>query len=272
MLTYPKMDPVALSLGPLKVRWYGLMYLVGFATGWLLGRYRAANSRKGLWNGPGGVWQAQEVDDVITYCVLGVVLGGRIGYTLFYDLPFFLHHPEQIYQIWNGGMSFHGGVLGFAAAIWLFARRRGKTFAQVCDFLVPMVPPGLFAGRIGNFINGELWGRITDSPIGMVFPGPNAGPYPRHPSQLYEAGLEGIALFLVLWFYTSKRRPSFAASGLFCLGYGVFRFIVEFFRQPDIQLGYIAFNWLTMGQLLCLPMIIGGAAIMLLAYKRDAGN
>ena len=258
MLRYPKIDPTVFSIGPISVHWYGLMYLLGFLSAWLLGRYRAVKSRSG--------WTGAMVDDLVTFCVLGVVLGGRIGYVLFYDLPFYLKNPEQIFAIWNGGMSFHGGLLGVIFCFWLFARKYKLTVYQVGDFISPMVPPGLFFGRLGNFINAELWGRKTTAFTGMVFPG--GGPYPRHPSQLYEAALEGLLLFIILWIYSAKPRPTRAVSGMFLIFYGIFRFIVEFFREPDAQLGFIAFNWLTMGMLLCVPMVLFGIYLVQLAYKK----
>ncbi|MFO1350762.1 MAG: prolipoprotein diacylglyceryl transferase [Gammaproteobacteria bacterium] len=262
MLTHPNFDPVAISLGPIKVRWYGLMYLLGFAAGWALGRYRA--------NRLGSTWRGQQVDDLLFYLAFGVILGGRIGYVLFYNFNAFLHEPLMLFKIWEGGMSFHGGLLGVLTAMALYARQQGRTFFEVTDFIAPLVPPGLFFGRIGNFINGELWGRTTDLPWGMVFQTPGAGDLPRHPSQLYEAGLEGVALFLILWLYSAKPRPTMAVSGLFLICYGLFRFAIEFVREPDAQIGYLAFGWLTMGQVLSLPMFIFGVVFMLLAYRRDA--
>ena len=259
MLTYPQFDPVALHLGPMAIRWYGLMYLIGFAGGWLLGRLRAGR--------PGSGWTAIQVDDCITYLVLGVVVGGRLGYVLFYDLPGLVADPLSLFMVWQGGMSFHGGFLGVLAAVWFFCRKTGKTFRQVADFVAPLAPLGLLAGRIGNFINGELWGKPTDAPWGMVFPDPRAGQVPRHPSQLYEAGLEGLALFLIVWIYSSRPRPSGAVSGVFCLCYAAFRFLVEFMRLPDPQLGYLAFGWLTMGQILSLPLALYGLYLLATAGK-----
>ncbi len=262
MLPYPNFDPIALRLGPLAVRWYGLMYLVGFVGGWLLGRSRAKRPDSG--------WTPAMVDDLITWCVLGVVAGGRVGYMLFYDLGGLLANPLSLFMVWRGGMSFHGGVLGVAAVCWWFGRKTDKTFLQVGDFLAPLTPIGLFCGRIGNFINSELWGAPTTLPWGVVFPDPAAGPAPRHPSQLYEAGLEGVALFVILWLYSSKKRPVGAVSGLFLVCYGVFRVLVEFVRIPDVQLGYMAFGWVTMGQLLCLPMLALGAWLLYRGYARNA--
>jgi len=253
---------VAVKIGPLNIHWYGLMYLVGFAVGWWLGRRRAATR-------PG--WDAQQVADLVFYIAMGVVLGGRLGYVLFYDLPNYLAEPLDIFKLWRGGMSFHGGLIGVIAAMWWFGRRRGKPFFDVADFVAPLVPIGLGAGRIGNFINGELWGRITDLPWGMVFADPRAGGLPRHPSQLYEALLEGLVLFIILWTYSRKPRPLMSVSGLFLSCYGVFRFLVEFARMPDPQLGFIAGGWLTMGQLLSLPMIVAGG-FMLWWSHRGAGE
>jgi phosphatidylglycerol:prolipoprotein diacylglycerol transferase len=206
---------------------------------------------------------------LVFYTALGVILGGRIGYVLFYNFPTFLSNPLMIFKIWQGGMSFHGGLLGVLLAMGLFARKIGKGFFEVTDFIVPLIPPGLFFGRIGNFINGELWGRVSDVPWAMVFQTPGAGDQPRHPTPLYEAALEGVVLFIIVWLYSSRPRPSMAISGLFLLGYGGFRFAVEFFRQPDAHLGFIAFGWLTMGQLLSLPMILCGAIFLVWAYYRQ---
>lgn len=247
-MNLPQIDPVAFSIGQLQLRWYGLMYLFGFALGWALGRWRASR--------PGSGWRPADVDDLLTCVMLGIILGGRLGYVLFYDLPVYIHDPVEILRIWNGGMSFHGGLLGVLGAFWYFARSRGRSFLEVSDFVAPLVPQGLFFGRLGNFINGELWGKVSDAPWAMVFPG--GGPQPRHPSQLYEALLEGLVLFAMVWIYSDKPRRTGAVSGLFALGYGVFRFLVEFVREPDVQLGYLAFGWLTMGQVLCLPLILAG--------------
>lgn len=267
MLVHPDFDPIAFTIGPLKlgsmtlalpVRWYGLMYLVGFAQFVILGKLRA---RQNLLTG----WHPRDVDDMLWYGIFGVILGGRLGYVLFYKPLYYFEHPAEIVQVWAGGMSFHGGFLGVLIALWFFARRRGKRWLAVTDFIAPLMPLGLAAGRMGNFINGELWGRVTNVPWGMVFA--HAGPEPRHPSQLYEFLLEGVLLFIVLWTYTRRRRPLGAASGLFLIGYGMARFIVEFAREPDAFLGYLALG-LTMGQWLSLPMILIGAVMMTWAYRR----
>lgn len=275
MLTYPEIDPIVVSLGPLKVHWYGLMYLVGFLGGWWLGRWRA--------NRPNSGWTTQEVDDLLFYIVLGVVLGGRIGYILFYGFSDLLHDPLMLFRIWEGGMSFHGGLLGVMVAMWLFGRRYNKGFFQSTDFVAPLFPIGLGTGRLGNFINGELWGGPGDVPWAMQVPCARFGELcwnklrlsagteftpPLHPNQLYEATLEGIVLFMILWFYSSRSRPTMAVSGLFLIGYGVFRLAIEFVRMPDVQLGYLAFGWVTMGQVLSLPMLLGGVVLMTWAYRR----
>ena len=260
MLPYPQIDPVAIALGPLKIHWYGLMYLVGIGGAWLL----ASRRLKGF----DPSWSKEKLSDLVFWVAMGVILGGRLGYALFYDLPAYLADPLKILRVWEGGMSFHGGLIGVMLATWLFGRRNGKSFFQLMDFIAPLVPIGLGAGRIGNFINAELWGKVTDVPWAMVFP--NGGPDPRHPSQLYQFALEGVALFVILWLYSRKPRPTMAVSGLFAICYGIFRFIVEFVRVPDAQLGYLAWNWLTMGQVLCLPMILGGIGLMVWAYRRQA--
>jgi phosphatidylglycerol---prolipoprotein diacylglyceryl transferase len=255
-MMFPQIDPVALSLGPLQVHWYGLMYLFGFVGAWLLGRLRA--DRYG--------WTATEVEDLLFYGAIGVIVGGRLGYVLFYDLAANLAQPLNIIKIWQGGMSFHGGLLGVLTAFWWFARKTNRSFFAVSDFIAPLVPIGLLTGRIGNFINSELWGKVSDVPWAVVFP--NGGPLARHPSQLYEAGLEGLLLFIILWFYSAKAKPIGAISGLFLLAYGCFRFLVEFVRIPDQQYGYFAFDWLTMGQILSLPMMMIGLYWIVRAYQK----
>ncbi len=251
MLEYPQIDPVLLDVGPIKVHWYGMMYLFGFLGAWLLGSWRAKKLPD---------WNRDDVSDMVLYGAVGAVLGGRIGYILFYKLGWYLENPVAVLRIWEGGMSFHGGLLGVLLAVWLFARRSDRHFFDVTDFGAPLVPIGLFFGRIGNFINQELWGRTTDSGWGMVFP--LAGPEPRHASQLYEAFLEGILLFVVLWIYSSKPRRLGSVSGMFLILYSLFRFIVEFAREPDAHLGFIALDWMTMGQLLSFPMLLAGIGIL----------
>ena len=252
MITYPEINPVALDLGFAKIHWYGLMYLIGFAASWWLGVVRAAQPDSG--------WKKDEVADLIFYGALGVILGGRIGYVLFYNFSAFVDNPLLILQIWQGGMSFHGGMLGVFVALYLFGRKTQKTFFQVSDFIAPMVPIGLGAGRIGNFINVELLGRPADPalPWAMDFGDRIA----RHPSQLYQAITEGLLLFLILWIYSSKTRPRRMVSAWFLIGYGCFRTFTEFFRIPDAHIGFVAFNWLTEGQLLSIPMILAGIFII----------
>lgn len=259
MLSYPNIDPVAFSLGPVAVHWYGIMYLIGFLAAWLLLRYRCRVFELS--------WSKEQLADLIFYCALGVIIGGRVGYVLFYNLPFYWQHPVQIVRIWDGGMSFHGGMLGVFLGVLIWCKRYHVAFFDATDFLAPVVPIGLAAGRIGNFINGELWGRVSDVPWAMVFP--KAGPMPRHPSQIYEFLLEGVVLFIILWLYSKRRRPTMAVSGVFLIAYGCVRLICELFRQPDPQLGFIAWGWLTMGQLLSLPMVILGIILIVLAYKRS---
>ena len=263
-MQFPAIDPVAFSIGSLQLRWYGLMYLLAFFVGWGLARWRASR--------PGSGWKTVDVDDLLTFVMLGVILGARLGYVLFYDLPAYIDDPGEILRIWNGGMSFHGGLLGVLCAFWYFARTRKKSFLEVSDFIAPLVPQGLFWGRMGNFINGELWGKVSDVPWAMVFP--TGGPWPRHPSQLYEAGLEGLALFILLWLYSRKPRPVGRTAALFAVGYGVARFASEFFREPDAFLGLQAFG-LSRGQWLTLPLFIVGAAVWIWAGRRakspDAG-
>ncbi|AFT68752.1 Prolipoprotein diacylglyceryl transferase 2 [Alloalcanivorax dieselolei B5] len=259
-MTFPQIDPVLVSLGPLQIHWYGLMYMIGFVGGWWLAKTRAQRPDSG--------WTREQVNDLLFYMALGVILGGRVGYVLFYGFDRFLDNPLWLFQIWTGGMSFHGGALGVLFAFWLFARRTGKRYFQVADFAVPMVPIGLGAGRFGNFINGELWGRASDMPWAMVFPTDPMG-VSRHPSQLYEFFLEGVVLFLVLWIYSAKPRPAGSVTGLFGIGYGLSRILVEFFREPDAHIGYLAGGWLTMGMLLSLPMVLIGAAMVVWAYRHD---
>ena len=255
MIVLKGFDPVALRLGPISVRWYGLAYVAGFLTGWGLGRWRASR--------PGSGWTPNEFDDLLSWLMVGVVLGGRLGYALFYAPAQYLADPLSIFEIWHGGMSFHGGMLGVLAALWWHGRRSGRGFLSTGDFVAPLVPPGLFFGRLANFVNGELWGRATDVPWAMVFPDPSSGGLPRHPSQLYEAGLEGLVLFTALWVFSSRPRRAGQVGGLFLTLYGLFRFSLEFVREPDIQLGLVGFGWLSMGQLLSLPMVALGLWLLL---------
>ncbi|MCA0402350.1 MAG: prolipoprotein diacylglyceryl transferase [Proteobacteria bacterium] len=248
MLQYPAINPVAFSLGPVKVHWYGLMYLLGFIAAYALARFRTKRYKL--------AWTDEEISDLIFYGALGVIIGGRLGYVLFYNTKELIHSPLSIFKIWEGGMSFHGGLIGVLIAMCLFAHRTKKRLIDITDFIAPLIPIGLGLGRIGNFINGELWGRPTNLPWAMVFP--TADGQPRHPSQLYEFGLEGVFLFILLWWYTSKPRALGKASGLFLVGYACSRLLIECFREPDEQLGFILFNWLTMGQLLSIPMLIIG--------------
>ncbi len=250
-MIYPDFDSVALDLGFVQIYWYGLMYLMAFLAAYLLANYRA----KQLLD-----WNSQQIEDMIFYGALGVVLGGRLGYMLFYNLPNFLSDPLSIFAIQGGGMSFHGGFLGVLFAMVLFNRKYKKTFFVTMDFVAPLVPLGLGFGRMGNFINGELWGKETDSLLGMYV---QAQDKILHPSQLYEAFLEGLVLFIILWVFSNKPRPLMSISALFLIFYGLFRFIIEFVRVPDAQLGYLAFDWLTMGQLLSLPMIVLGIFLIL---------
>lgn len=263
MLTHPQIDPVAISLGPLQVHWYGLMYLCAFAMAYFLGSLRTKRMNP--------VWSADQLSDLIFYAAMGVILGGRCGYVFFYSFDQFLANPLWLFQVWKGGMSFHGGFLGVLVAMVFFAKRYQLAFWQVVDFVAPLVPTGILFGRLGNFIGGELWGRpVIDPnyPLAMVFP--HVDNLPRHPSQLYEAFLEGALLFVILWWFSSKPRPVKAVSGVFALGYGLGRFTVEFFREPDADKGFIAFNWLTMGQLLSTPLIILGILLLVLAYRQPS--
>ena len=258
MLVHPQFDPIAISLGPVAIRWYGLMYVLGFLGIMLLGRHRIRTQ-------PWLNWKLRELDDLIFYGVLGTILGGRFGYVLFYKLDYYLAHPLEIFYVWQGGMSFHGGFLGVILAMLLFARHHNKHWFEVTDFVAPLTPPGLMFGRIGNFINQELPGRETTVPWGMQFPAVDH--LVRHPSQLYQAAGEGLVLFIILWIYTSKPRPLGATSAVFLIGYGMFRFLAEFAREPDDFLGLLAFNF-SMGQWLSLPMIIGGVVMLIFAMRQ----
>lgn len=289
MLIHPNFDPVAIHVGPLAVRWYGLMYLVAFMMAIVVARLRLRQPHVAAQG-----WTPKDIDDMLFYGVLGTIIGGRLGYVLFYKAGYYLANPLDVFKVWQGGMSFHGGFLGVVLAMVLFAYQRKRTWLQVTDFVAPMVPAGLAAGRLGNFINGELWGRVTDpqAPWAMLFPsaasddaawlathpqlaakwhlGEVFAQYhmlPRHPSELYEIALEGVALFFVMWFFTRKPRPVGAASGVFLIGYGLARFIVEFAREPDDFLGLLALG-LSMGQWLSLPMIIAGVVMLAWSYRR----
>ncbi|NKB38154.1 MAG: prolipoprotein diacylglyceryl transferase [Gammaproteobacteria bacterium] len=259
MLKFPDIDPIALDLGVLQIRWYGISYVCGIMLAWYLLAYRARNKVE-------LGWSANQVGDLIYYGTLGVIVGGRLGSVIFYNLPYYLANPLDILKVWQGGMSFHGGLIGVMFAIWFYARKFERRFFDVSDFLIPVVPVGLFFGRIANFINAELWGAPTTLPWGMVFPG--AGDFPRHPSQLYEAALEGLVLFFLLWFYSARHQPRMAVTGSFLLGYAFFRSLVELVRQPDAHIGYLIGDWLTMGQLLSLPMLLAGLTMLIIAYQR----
>lgn len=254
-LVYPQIDPVLIHIGPIPIRWYGLMYLVGFGLAYLLGCYRLRQHPS---------WTKEALGDLIFYGAIGAIVGGRLGYMLFYGFAAIAQDPLAIFRVWEGGMSFHGGLLGAIAGVLWFCHQYQKPFFAVTDFAAPLVPLGLGAGRIANFINGELWGRPTDLPWGMIFP--HVDQLPRHPSQIYQCLGEGVLLFIICWSFSAKTRPRMAVSGLFMLSYGSIRFLLEFFRQPDAQLGFIALNWLTMGQLLSIPMILLGAGLLARAY------
>ena len=269
MLTFPQIDPVAIKLGPLAIHWYGLTYLAAFGLFMLLARARLKHEPFASVQGR-GAWQRKDVEDMLFLGVLGVIAGGRLGYCLFYKPGYYASHPLEIFFIWQGGMSFHGGMLGVIVSQWWFARSRGKPFWQVMDFVAPCVPLGLAAGRIGNFINGELWGRVADPslPWAMVFPH-SGSMVPRHPSQIYQFLLEGVLLFILLWLYARKPRRPAQVSAAFLIGYGVFRFIAEFFREPDAHLGLLSLG-MSMGQWLCVPMVLAGVALWVWAERRPA--
>ncbi len=254
-LHFPQIDPIAISIGPLDVRWYGLMYLFGFIfANWL------ANRRAGKM---ADAWTKDQVSDLLFAGFVGVVIGGRVGYVLFYNFDYFLADPLYLFKVWTGGMSFHGGLIGVTTAMFWYARKNQRRFFAVADFVAPLVPFGLGLGRLGNFMNGELWGRVTDVPWAMIFPG--GGDVPRHPSQLYELTLEGVVLFIILNWFIRKPRPVGSVSGLFLVFYGIFRFIIEYFREPDAQLGLYG-GFISMGQILSLPMILPGTLLLVWAY------
>ena len=266
VIPFPAINPILISIGPFSVRWYALAYIVGIIAGWFYARAIIASER--LWGGP-TPFTVTDFDDFVIWITLGIILGGRLGYVLFYNLPHFAADPIEILQLWNGGMSFHGGIVGCAIAIVLFALRRGIPMLSLGDVTAAVAPIGLFLGRIANFINGELWGRPTDVPWAMIFP--HGGPIPRHPSQLYEAALEGILLFVVLGLFVrlgAPKRPG-VVTAVFAIGYGAVRITCEFFREPDVQLGFL-WGGLTMGMLLCIPLILAGLALLVVALRRSA--
>jgi phosphatidylglycerol:prolipoprotein diacylglycerol transferase len=271
MIPFPDIDPVAFSIGPLAIHWYGLAYVVGILLGWYYARRLVSNGR--LWRDGQAPMTIAHLDDFVVWIALGIVLGGRIGYVLFYDMQAVSENPLRAFEIWNGGMSFHGGLIGTTIAMILFARRNAIPMWSLFDVIAAVVPIGLFCGRIANFVNGELWGRVSTVPWAIVFP--TGGPLSRHPSQLYEAGLEGIVLFLLLAFITHRlltlKTPGLTA-GVFVIAYGLSRIFVEFFREPDAQLGYLlGTDWLTMGMVLSLPMILAGLWAVIRARRASAG-
>lgn len=261
MFVYPDINPVALHIGPLSIYWYGVMYLVAFTSAWLALAYRIKYSAF-----PRG-FTMPELSDLLFYGALGTIIGGRLGYMIFYANDDLFHNPLLVFQVWKGGMSFHGGLIGVIVTLSWYGIKKKKFLGDIADFVIPAVPLGLAAGRIGNFINAELWGRVTDVPWGMVFP--TGGPLPRHPSQIYEFLLEGVILFLILWFYSMKPRPRWSVFGLFLICYGCFRIFIEFFREPDPQVGYLAWGWLTEGQVLSVPMVVAGFWVMLYTGYRE---
>jgi phosphatidylglycerol---prolipoprotein diacylglyceryl transferase len=257
MLLFPNFNPIAFSLGPLDVHWYGLMYLLGFCMAWGLAVWRTKHYQL--------AWSDENIGDLVFFAALGVIIGGRLGYLIFYKTSALLNDPLFIFKLWEGGMSFHGGLIGVLFSLYFFSRRIHKSFLEVLDFTAPLVPLGLAAGRLGNFINGELWGRVTNVPWAVIFPA--VDDYPRHPSQLYELILEGPLLFMIIWLYARKKRPTGRVSSLFLMGYAVLRMVAECFREPDAHRGYLAFNCLTEGQLLSLPLLFFG--LYLWWSKRD---
>jgi len=257
MLTFPDIDPVIFGIGWFKIRWYGLMYVIAFVIAWWLARRRSRRADSPV--------NAGQVDDLLFYGMLGVILGGRIGYAIVYGWEQLISDPFYLIRITEGGMSFHGGLAGVMIAMWLYGRKLGHGLWRMTDFVAPIVPLGLGFGRIGNFINGELWGKPTDLPWGFLLKSGQV----LHPSQLYEALLEGLLLFLILWFYSAKPRPYRAVSGMFLMFYGLFRFAVEFVRIPDVDPGYLAYGWVTMGQVLSVPMVLLGAALIIVAHRSN---
>lgn len=265
MLQYPSLDPIAFSLGPLQVHWYGIMYLCAFASAWYIGMRRA--------KAPHAIINREQVENMITYGAFGVILGGRIGYVFFYNVDYWLTDPLWLFRVWEGGMSFHGGLLGVIAAMFIYAWRINKDFLSLMDFVAPTVPLGLGFGRLGNFVGQELWGRVSDVPWAMVFPkAADPDGVARHPSQLYQAFLEGLVLFLIVFWFSAKPRPRGAVAGVFLIGYSVFRFSVEFVREPDQGIGFDLLGWMTRGQLLCIPMFILGVGLLGYAYFANNTN
>lgn len=260
MLVHPQFDPVVISIGPLSIHWYGVMYVLAFFTGLYLGKYRARQANSG--------WSESQVDDVLLYIVAGVIVGGRLGYALFYGWEHWTQDIFYLFKIWEGGMSFHGGLIGVVVAIVLFARNTKKSILHVGDFIAPLIPTGLMFGRLGNFINQELWGRATDLPWGMIFPAAMDN-IPRHPSPLYQALGEGLFLFLILWWFSSKQRPTGSVAGLFLVGYAVFRIIAEIFREPDAHIGFLMTPFLTMGMILSIPMFLAGLVLIIFGYRNN---
>jgi phosphatidylglycerol:prolipoprotein diacylglycerol transferase len=263
MIAYPEIDPIAVSIGPINIAWYGLTYVAGLAFAWWLGRKRSRS--------PGAAVAEDQIDDLIFYAALGIILGGRLGYIIFYGWSGLVADPLRLFRVWEGGMAFHGGFIGVVVAMLLFCRRHKLSIPAVMDFIAPLAPIGLALGRLGNFINQELWGRPTDVPWAMVFPKDPLG-LARHPSQLYQFALEGVLLFLMVYWFTRQPRPTWSAAGLFLFGYGLLRSFSEFFRQPDAHIGFEAFGWLTRGQLLSIPMLVGGLLLMIWAYRRQPSN
>ena len=259
-MKYIVIDPVIADLGFVKVYWYGVMYLLAFLSAYLLARYRIKSEV---------LWNTKHVDDLIFYGALGAVLGGRLGYLMFYNWPVFISNPLTFFNFQNGGMSFHGGFLGVLLAMVIFNKKYQFTFFQTTDFIAPLIPLGLGFGRIGNYINGELWGRVTDSSWGILAPDQSGLWEKRFPTQLYEAFLEGFVLFCILWLFSNKKPQVMATSSLFLILYGIFRFIIEFVRAPDSHIGYLAFDWLTMGQLLSIPMIFIGIYLLIKSYRLE---
>ena len=265
MLNFPNIDPVALSIGPIHIYWYAIMYLSGYGLASIFLKMRIKK-----YNLP---WKKDQLENLTLFIGIGCILGGRVGYVLFYNLPFYSSNPLQIFQIWHGGMSYHGGMIGVLLAIFIYGKKYNRSFFSISDFIAPAIPIGLALGRIGNFLGAQLYGKTTSLPWGMIFP--NAGPLPRHPSQIYEFLLEGVLLFIILASLSRKNRPPMYISGMFMVFYSIFRFISEFFREPDPQIGYLAWHWLTMGQVLSIPMFIIGLVLIFKSYtfeKKDVIN